>query len=205
MTWSWQSHDWIWMQMNTATSKWTTSSTMPSQTVSVAAVTIFAPQVPAQSKSTRTGSTDALSDHGMLAWCTWPLHGSVLSPLSKILQIPRSTSLHSWHLNPAHNCFESLLSIPSCKKRSEGHHMVMTKSWLNLNATEYSDIKVDNIKPHAVTHSFSRRCHNLLHHRSPHKANQPGRVIRMHYQTTECLHDAVNHCLVQFFLHCLKF
>ena len=139
MTWSWQSHDWIWMQLNTATSKWTTSSTMLSRTVSVAAVTIFASQVPAQGKSTRTGNTDALSDSGMLAWCTWPLPGSILSPLSKILQIPRSTSLYFWHLNPASQLFESLLSMPSWKKRSEGHDMVMTPSWLNLNAIEYSD------------------------------------------------------------------
>ena len=125
MTWSWQSHDWIWMQLNTATSKWTTSSTMLSRTVSVAAVTIFAPQVPAQSKSTRTGNTDALSDSGMLAWCTWPLPGSILSPLSKILQIPRSTSLHSWHLNPAHNCLNRYCQCQAEKKGQK----VMTWSW----------------------------------------------------------------------------
>ena len=79
MTWSWHQHDWIRVQLNTATSKWTTSSTMLPHTVTVAAVTIFAPQVPAQSKSTRTGNTDALSNHGMLAWCTWPLLGPNLS------------------------------------------------------------------------------------------------------------------------------
>ena len=83
----------------------------------------------------------------------------------------------------------------------------MTPTWLNPSATEYSDIKVDNIKHHAITHTHTQSQSLLsqsLHHRSPHKANQPGRVIRMHYQTMECLHDALDHCLVQFFLHCLK-
>ena len=161
--------------------------------------------VPAQSKSTRTGNTDALSDSGMLAWCTWPLPGSILSPLSKILQIPRSTSLYFWHLNPAHNCLNRYCQCQAEKKRSEGpwhgHDKVMTESECNWIPRHQSG---QHQAPccHA---QFQSPLSQSLHHRSPHKANQPGRVIRMHYQTPECLHDALDHCLVQFFLHCLKF
>ena len=114
-------------------------------TVTVAAVTIFAPQVPAQSKSTRTGNTDALSNHGMLAWCTWPLLGPILSPLSKnsTINIPAFLAPKS-----CSQVFALLLSIPSWKKGQKVMiwSWVMTQTWLNPNETEYSDIKVDNIK-----------------------------------------------------------
>ena len=201
MTWSWHQHDWIRVQLNTATSKWTTSSTMLPHTVTVAAVTIFAPQVPAQSKSTRTGNTDALSNHGMLAWCTWPLLGPILSPLSKnsTINIPAFLTPKS-----CSQVLALLLSIPSWKKGQK----VMTWSWhqhdwirVQLNTATSKWTTSSTMLSHTQSQSLLSQS---LHHRSPHKANQPGRVIRMHYQTMECLHDALDHCLVQFFLHCLK-
>ena len=169
-------------------------------TVTVAAVTIFAPQVPAQSKSTRTGNTDALSNHGMLAWCTWPLLGPILSPLSKnsTINIPAFLTPKS-----CSQVLALLLSIPSWKKvrRSwHGHDTNMTESECNWIQRHQSG---QHQAPCCHTQSQSLLSQSL-HHRSPHKANQPGRVIRMHYQTMECLHDALDHCLVQFFLHCLK-
>ena len=110
------------------------------------------------------------------------------------LKIPWSTSLHSWHLNPAHKCLHCYCG-KKVRRSWHGHDTNMTESECNWIQRHQSG---QHQAPCCHTQSQSLLSQSL-HHRSPHKANQPGRVIRMHYQTMECLHDALDHCLVQIF------
>ena len=95
-----------------------------------------------------------------LQQCTWPLPGSILSRSSEnsTINIPAFLTPKS-----CSQLFALLLSIPS-----------WTPSW--LNAAEYSDIKVDSIKNHAVTHTVTFAAQSL-HHRFPRKANQAAPAV----------------------------
>ena len=93
------------------------------------------------------------------------LHDALDHCLVQIFQSPSSknSTINIPAFLAPKSCSQVLALLVNSKleKRSEGHDMVMTPTWLNPSATEYSDIKVDNIKHHAATHSHSRCCHNL--------------------------------------------